>query len=67
MGKERGTKAVMASTVPMKGGVGRFAADKCLEFIDDNGDRSGKVLVKSDQENSIKYVVDDIVDGRDEG
>ena len=67
VGKERGTKAVMATTVPMKGGTGKFAIDKCLEFLEENGDAEGKVLIKSDQEPAMVYVVKGIVEGRTEG
>ena len=30
VGKERGNKSWMATAVPMKGGKGRFAIDKCF-------------------------------------
>ena len=43
----------------MKGGKGKFASDKCLEFIEDTMGRTSKIIVKSDQENSIDYVVND--------
>ena len=49
VGKERSSGSWMATAVPMKGGTGRFAVDKCGEFIDENGDREGKVLIKTDQ------------------
>ena len=67
VGKERSSGAFMATTVPMKGGTGRFAIDKCGEFIDENGDREGKVLTKTDQEPSIEYLVKGIVEDRTEG
>eukprot|EP00973_Karenia_brevis_P049965 6936775-Karenia_brevis.AAC.1 len=37
-GKERNTGTIMATTVPHKGGRGIFAVDRCLDFIDGNGD-----------------------------
>ena len=33
VGKERVSKSRMATAVPMKGGTGRFALDKCIEFV----------------------------------
>ena len=33
VGRERETKSVMATTIPSKGGIGRFASDKCWEFM----------------------------------
>ena len=57
VGKERGSRSFMASAVPMKGGTGRFAIDKCLEFVEENGDREGNIIVKTDQEPSITYLV----------
>ena len=46
VGRERDTKMVMATTVPSKGGIGRFASDKCCEFMEENGDKVNKVIVK---------------------
>ena len=60
-GKEREGKSFMASAVPMKGGTGRFAVDKCVEFIDENGDAENKILVKTDQENSTIYLARELV------
>ena len=53
VGRERETKMVMATTVPSKGGVGRFASDKCWKFMEENGDKVNKVIIKTDQEPSI--------------
>ena len=39
VGKERKSGGFMATTVPMKGGSGKFAADKSLEFIEQSGDK----------------------------
>ena len=44
-----------------------FTVDKCLEFFGDNGDEVNKILIKSDQEEPIKYVVREIVEARKEG
>ena len=68
VGKERKSQSVMASAVPMKGfTTGKFTVDKCLEFIDENGDREMSIVVKTDQEPSIEYVVNDLVKERSEG
>ena len=68
MGKERKSKSVMATAVPTKGfTMGKFVVDKCLDFIDENGDREMNIVVKTDQEPSIEYVVNDLVGERSEG
>ena len=67
MGRERETKAVMATTIPSKGGIGRFASDKCWEFMEENGDKVNKVIVKMDQGPSIMYLIKDLVERREEG
>ena len=67
MSKEGISGSWMATAVPQKGGEGRFAADKFLEHIADNGDKVGNVIVKGDQENSMSYLLDQIVDLREEG
>ena len=41
--------------------------DKCLEFIEENGDREGNIIVKNDQEPSIQFVIKDLVEERKEG
>ena len=51
----------------MKGGSGRFAVDKVLEFIRENGDANRDIIVKSDQEPSMKYLVNDLLEQRREG
>ena len=50
-----------------RGGIGRFASDKCCEFMEENGDKANKVIVKTDQEPSITYLVRDLVDRREDG
>ena len=55
----------MAAAVPKKGYVeGRYAVDKCLEFIHENGDNENKIIIKSDQEESIQYVIKDLIETR---
>ena len=57
----------MATAVPTKGSTGKFALDKCLEYIDENGDREGTIIVKTDQENPIEYLMKEVVEGRPDG
>eukprot|EP00973_Karenia_brevis_P018617 2552722-Karenia_brevis.AAC.1 len=47
----------MATTVPQKGERGTFAIDKCLDFIDENGDSKMDILIKSDTEEALKVLV----------
>ena len=67
MGRERGSKIVMATTVAQEGGIGRFASDKGWEFMEEDGEKLNNMIVKTDQEESIKYLMKDLVDGREEG
>jgi hypothetical protein len=64
VGKERFGKAWMGTTVPMKGSMGAFSVDKCLEFMEENGDQEGKVIVKVDQEPDIGVLVEGIKEER---
>ena len=52
----------MATAVPNKGASGRFATDKCLEVMEENGDGDNNVVVKKDQEPSMEYLFKDIRD-----
>ena len=54
----------MATTIPSKGGMGRFAVDKSLEFIAECGDGERDIIVKSDQEASANYLVKEVVERR---
>eukprot|EP00973_Karenia_brevis_P062903 8744172-Karenia_brevis.AAC.1 len=56
----------MATTVPQKGGRGMFAIDKCLEFIDENGDATVDILIESDTEEAMKLLVRSIQEERQE-
>jgi len=67
VGKERKSKSWMAVTVPEKGGTGSFAVDKSLEFIEENGDKQGDIIVKTDQEPSIECLIKSILAARPEG
>ena len=57
---ERHSKMKKAVVVPAKGSTGRYAATMVLELIAECGDRDSPIIVKSDQEPSIKFLVDDI-------
>ena len=50
-----------ATTVPMEGSMGQFALDKALEMIAETGDASQRIMVKTDQENSVKALIEDLV------
>lgn len=67
VGKERNTRAILATAVPEKGSTGMFAVDKCMCFINEVGDEATKVIIKTDQEPAMKYLVDEIVRGRPNG
>ena len=62
VGKEKMSKSVMATAIPDKGGGNRFAVDQCMEFLDENGDHENRVIVKTDQENSIKLLMKELVE-----
>ena len=57
----------MAAVVPEKGARGIYATDKCLEFIAENGDAQGDIIVKTDQEPSSQYLIKDLLEQRAEG
>ena len=57
----------MATSVPTKGTTGRFETDKILEMMDEVGDGSATVIVKTDQENAVEYVMKRLVEAREEG
>ena len=66
-GKERLTGMTMGVAVPTKGASGTYMVDKAKEFVDEVGDSSGKIVVKNDQEASIQYFINDLVEAREEG
>jgi hypothetical protein len=61
VGRERVTGMTFATTVPEKGSKGKFVADKCLEFFVECGFRTGDIVIKTDQEPAIKFLVKDLV------
>ena len=66
-GKERVTGMHFATAVPTKGASGKFAVDKALQFMEEVGDTTSKVIVKTDQEPSIQYFVKDLIESRPQG
>ena len=56
-----------ATTVPMKGSMGRFVVDKVIDMIDEVGDAKQTITLKTDQEPSVKALIEDIVAEREEG
>ena len=68
MGKERGSKAWMATTVPTKGMIsGKFSSDRCLELIEEHGNLAEDILVNTEQEAAIKSLSKDRIDSRGQG
>ena len=67
VGRERVTGASFATAVPTKGSTGRFTIEKMIEFVEEVGDGSQAIVVKTDQEPSIKAIVEDLVKEREEG
>ena len=57
---ERCTKMKKAVVVPNKGSTGSFAAKMVLDLINECGDRDRDVILKTDQEPAIKFLVDDV-------
>jgi hypothetical protein len=61
VGRERTTGMSMAAVLPSKGSSGKFAADKVMEFLAECGNMAGDIIIKSDQEAAIAYLIKDIV------
>ena len=66
-GREKVTGMYFATAVPTKGSIGRFAVDKAVDYMEELGDKSGRVIVKTDQEPAIKTFIKDLVEAREEG
>jgi hypothetical protein len=62
---ERYSKMKKAVTVPSKGSAGSFATRKVLDLIRECGDDNRDIIIKTDQENTIRFlVVDDVCTAR---
>ena len=64
VGRERASGMTMATVVPMKGSMGKFTVDKVLHFMTECGSQCGDVIIKTDQEPAIEYLMKDIVEAR---
>ncbi len=64
MAKERESKMCMATMVPMKGGSVEFPARRVLAFLKEIGLESSDVVFKSDQENAIGSLLNNIAKRR---
>ena len=62
--KEKSTKMVMATMVPMKGGSIEFPARRVLTFLREIGLESSDIVLKSDQENAITDLLNNIANRR---
>ena len=58
---------IMATVVPTKGTNGMFELEKITEFIRQCGDEATDVIIKTDQEPAIKFMIDEVVKSRVEG
>ena len=57
---ERYTKMKKALVVPSKGSTGSYAARMVIELSNECGDKDQDVILKTDQEAAIKFLVDDV-------
>ena len=57
---ERHSKMKKAVVVPSKCSTGRYATRMVVDLIDECGDKDRTVIVKSDHEPAIKFLVDDV-------
>ena len=57
---ERNSRMKKAVVVPSKGSTGVYAARMAMELISECGDKDRDVIVKTDQEPAIKFLVDDV-------
>ena len=64
VGREIASGMPMATVVPMKGSSGKLTVDKMLYFMAECGSQSGDVIIKTDQEPAIEYLMKDIVEAR---
>ena len=61
---ERHSKMKKAVVVPAKGSTGRYASKMVMDLIIECGDKDRTIIIKSDQEPSIKFLIDDIAVAR---
>ena len=58
---ERYTKMKKAVVVPSKGSTGRYAARKVLDLMEECGDKDKPVILKTEWEPTIKFLVDSMI------
>ena len=61
VGVERDTGAKVSIVAPAKGITGKYASSEAVYFLNEQGCSMTDIVIKSDQENAIKYVVVDDV------
>ena len=64
VGWERVTGMHFAAAVTTKGSIGRFSADKAMDYIRVVGDQEGHILVETDQEPAIRTWLKDLIVAR---
>ncbi len=57
---EKHSKMKKAIVVPNKGSTGRYASRVIVGFMEELGDKDRDIILKTDQEPSIKFLVDDV-------
>ena len=67
VGRERVVGMCMATVVPTKETNGMFGSEKAMKFIRQCGDEATDVIIKTDQEPAIKFLVEELVKARAEG
>ena len=65
VGVERDTGAKVSIVVPAKGTTGKYVSSEVVRFLNEQGCSMTDIVIKSDQEHAIKYVVDDVLCGQD--
>jgi hypothetical protein len=61
---ERGTGMKASIVVPRKGSTGNFAARRVVDLVNECGNKDRDIILKTDQEPAILYLVDDISKNR---
>ena len=61
---ERYSKMKRAIVVPNKGSTGSYAARMVVDMINEGGDRDRDIIIKTDQEPAIRFLVDDVCANR---
>ena len=61
---ERGSGMKASIVVPRKGSTGNFAARRVMDLVNECGNKDRDIIIKTDQEEAIMYLVDDISKNR---